>query len=91
MQEVFTTPTRNFSMRFNSKRFLPVNSAYIINLQKSELPGSHWISVIIQNKFIIYMDSVGLPLINEYILTKLKSFKKPIYYSSTDIQGTSMY
>ena len=72
---------------FYSKSYLPVNSAYVVNIQKSNLPGSHWISVLILENSIIYFDSMGLPVINEYILKRLKLCNLPIYYSAASIQG----
>ena len=72
---------------FYSKSYLPENSSYIVNLQKSNLPGSHWISILVKKNSILYFDSIGLPVINKYILRRLKSCKRPIYYSSLSIQG----
>lgn len=72
---------------FYSKTYLPENSSYILNLQKSDLPGSHWISVLVTEKFILYFDSLGLPVMNEYILRRLKICKLPIYHSVLSIQG----
>ena len=51
---------------FYSKSYLPENTSYIVNLQKSNLPGSHWIGVIFKEKSILYFDSMGLPVINTY-------------------------
>ena len=72
---------------FYSKSYLPENSSYIVNLQKSNLPGSHWISILVKKNSILYFDSIGLPVINKYILRRLKSCKRPIYYSALSIQG----
>ena len=73
---------------FSSKSDLPENSSYILNLQKSDMPGSHWVSILMNDKFILYFDSIGLPVINtRYILKRLKKCKLPIYYSEVPIQG----
>ena len=72
---------------FYSKSHLPENSTYIVNIQKSNLPGSHWISILFKKKCILYFDSIGLPVINEYILRRLKLCNRPIYYSALSIQG----
>ena len=72
---------------FYSKSYLPENSTYVVNIQKSNLPGSHWISILVKKNSIIYFDSIGLPVINEYILKRLKLCNLPIYYSTASIQG----
>ena len=72
---------------FYSKSYLSENSSYILNLQKSDLPGSHWVSVLVTGKFILYFDSLGLPVTNDYILRRLKICKLPIYQSVLSIQG----
>ena len=72
---------------FYSKSYLPENSSYIVNIQKSNLPGSHWVSILVKRKCILYFDSVGLPVINEYILRRLKLCNCPIYFSELSIQG----
>ena len=70
-----------------SKSYLPENSTYVVNIQKSNLPGSHWISILVKKNSILYFDSMGLPVINEYILKRLKLCNLPIYYSAASIQG----
>ena len=72
---------------FHSKSYLPENSSYIINIQRSGLPGSHWISVLVKKNCILYFDSIGLPVINEYIKKRLELCNCDIYYSRLSIQG----
>ena len=72
---------------FYSKPYLPENSSYIVNIQKSDLPGSHWISILVKKDCILYFDSMGLPVINEYISKRLELCNCTIYYSRLSIQG----
>ena len=72
---------------FYSKSYLPENSTYVVNTQKSNLPGSHWISILVKKNSILYFDSTGLPVINEYILKRLKLCNLPIIHSEASIQG----
>ena len=61
----------------------------IINLQVSNLPGSHFVSVLIKADKIYYFDSLAFPLLNSYVVTKLKTLKKPVYYCTKAIQGAN--
>ena len=74
---------------FKSQSQLTNDKSFIINLQISSLPGSHFVSVVIKPDKIFYFDSLAFPLVNSYIATKLKTLKKPIYYSSKAIQGAN--
>ena len=72
---------------FYSKSYLPENSSYIVNIQKSDLPGSHWISILVKKDCILYFDSIGLPVTNGYISKRLELCNCTIYYSTLSIQG----
>ena len=74
---------------FKSQSQLANDKSFIINIQISSLPGSHFVSVLIKPDKIFYFDSLAFPLVNSYIATKLKTLKKPIYYCTEDIQGAN--
>lgn len=72
---------------FKAKSQLVDNSSFIVNIQKSNLPGSHFVCILIKPEEIYYFDSLGFPIVNSYIDTKLKSVKKPVHYTSKPVQG----
>ena len=74
---------------FRSQAVLTNNKSFIINIQISNLPGSHFVGVLIKRNKILYFDSLAFPLINSYIETKLEALKKPIYYCTKPIQGAN--
>ena len=74
---------------FQSESKLTVNKSFIINSQTSNLPGSHFLCVLIKPKEIYYFDSLAFPLLNFYIDEKLKTMKKPIRYCHQAIQGAT--
>ena len=74
---------------FKSQSNLTTDKSFIINLQVSNLPGSHFVSVLIKADKIYYFDSLAFPLLNSYVVTKLKTLKKPIYYCTKAIQGAN--
>ena len=74
---------------FQSESKLTANKSFIINSQISNLPGSHFLCVLIKEEEIIYFDSLAFPLLNSYIKTKLKTVNKPIKYCIHPIQGAN--
>ena len=78
---------------FKSESVLSVNKGFIINSQISDLPGSHFLCVLIKEDEIIYFDSLAFPILNAYIITKLKTEntnpRKPIRYCDQAIQGAN--
>ena len=72
---------------FKSESQLAVGKSFIVNLQKSGLPGSHFVCILIKSDKIYYFDSLAFPIVNSYIDTKLETFNKPIYVSTKAIQG----
>ena len=74
---------------FLNESELAVNKGFIINSQISDLPGSHFLCVLIKEEEIIYFDSLAFPLLNSYIKTKLKTVNKPIKYCIHPIQGAN--
>jgi hypothetical protein len=63
--------------------------AIIINTHKSDKPGEHWVSVMIdKNGFGEYFDSFGLPPLHGEIITYLNKFcKKGWCYNPIPIQN----
>ena len=74
---------------FLNESELAVNKGFIINSQISDLPGSHFLCVLIKEEEIIYFDSLAFPILNAYITTKLKTANKPIRYCDQAIQGAN--
>ena len=78
---------------FKSESVLAPNKGFIINSQMSNLPGSHFLCVLIKEEEIIYFDSLAFPILNAYIITKLKTEntnpRKPIRYCDQAIQGAN--
>ena len=76
---------------FQSESKLTANKSFIINSQTSNLPGSHFLCVLIKPKEIYYFDSLAFPLLNCYIDKKLKFMNKPIRSCNQDqaIQGVN--
>ena len=74
---------------FKSESVLSVNKGFIINSQISDLPGSHFLCVLIKEEEIIYFDSLAFPILNAYITAKLKTANKPIRYCDQAIQGAN--
>ena len=72
---------------FETQAILSDNSAFICNLETSDYSGSHYVCILILEEYIVYFDSIGLPVINEHILRKLKTSNKDVYYSQKSIQG----
>ena len=74
---------------FLNQSELAVNKCFIINSQISDLPGSHFLCVLIKEDEIIYFDSLAFPILNDYIKTKLKTTNKPIRLCDEPIQGAN--
>ena len=72
---------------FETQATLSDNSAFICNLEMSDLSGSHYVSILTLADYIVYFDPLGLPIISQYILRKLKTSDKDVYYSDKSIQG----
>ena len=74
---------------FKSESVLAPNKGFIINSQMSNLPGSHFLCVLIKEEEIIYFDSLAFPILNAYITAKLKTANKPIRYCDQAVQGAN--
>lgn len=74
---------------FQSESQLTVNKSFIINSQISNLPGSHFLCVLIKPEEIYYFDSLAFPILNSYIDAKLKTVNKSIKYCTQPIQGAN--
>ena len=83
---------RNFHGIF-SPDTLPIQTVgpgtLVCNLSNSDLPGSHFISIIIRDSEVLYIDPFGTPCENELISNFMKLMKKPIKYNSSMVQALS--
>jgi hypothetical protein len=59
----------------------------ICNLSKKFEKGSHFICIVSSNDSIIYIDPLGLPCLNKYIIAFLIEAKKNVLYNSNQIQS----
>ena len=70
--------------RLNSKRF------YIVNLDDSDSPGSHWVGLVLKGDEAEYFDPLALPFTNKFIIQSLKTYKiENIIYNKKRIQSFS--
>lgn len=62
--------------------------SFIVNLDDSSGPGTHWVCVNIDDKlkYNEYYDSFGIEPPKQ-VLTYLKNYKKPIYYQTEQLQA----
>ena len=58
----------------------------ICNLSNVRQLGSHFITIIVQSKRVLYLDSLGLPCVVGEISTFLEKLRKPVFYNSQQIQ-----
>ena len=65
----------------------PVNGLYIVNLDPSHLPGSHWVAIYVRDQFAEYFDSYGL---HPFIPNILK-FLHPFTLSRNRVQIQSFH
>ena len=63
-------------------------SSFIVNLDESTLPGTHWIPVYFENKYnrAFYFDSYGKAPSKSKFLTFLKPNASSIYHSNLSFQ-----
>jgi len=59
----------------------------VVNLSPIEQNGTHWIAIIAKHNLIMYMDSFGLPIFNNYILQFIKNCKRKVVYNKQRIQS----
>jgi hypothetical protein len=87
-----------FKHKKNFKGCFPVNKIpyfkklpvyLIINTDKSNQKGSHWLGLIIQKKNMFYFDSYGIEIIEPCLINYVKNYKniKKIVYSNVCIQN----
>lgn len=71
-------------MRLGDKEF------YIVNLDTSDSPGSHWVGLFIKGDEAAYFDPLALPFTNKLIIQSLKAYKiENIIYNTKQIQSFS--
>jgi hypothetical protein len=61
----------------------------IINLEDSDMGGSHWVALYNDKKeyFTEYFDSYGMKPALQTIRFVKKHFRKPLYFNDTQVQG----
>ena len=70
--------------RDQNKPMLIKNSGIIINTDKWNEPGEHWVAIYLDsNGVAIYFDSFGLPPIHEEIVNYLKEISPRGFYHNT--------
>ena len=81
-----------FPCDFLTEKKSRTNSKYIVNLDASDNPGSHFVAISVRGHNIFYFDSFALPCTNKYILQAVIESKKQLIYSISPIQSiTSMF
>lgn len=65
------------------------NFSIVCNLSKAGKPGSHFVTLIDRERYILYIDSLGLPCVTPTIKHFLEKKKKPVFYNKTQIQHLS--
>lgn len=84
----FNIPLNNILNKDIFQTIKPKKGNYIINLQDSDDGnGSHWVGLILQNKYAIYYDSFGFSMPND-IINFIHRYKQNIniIYSTDHIQ-----
>ena len=62
------------------------NFTIICNLSKCGDKGTHFITIVVDCESVVYIDSLGLPCINEDISKFLNRLNRPISYNTRTIQ-----
>lgn len=61
----------------------------ICNLDEFGEKGSHFVTIICFPKFVLYIDSFGLPCLVKTINIFLKTLNRPIFFNETQIQSNN--
>lgn len=61
--------------------------AIVCNLSVSNQPGSHFISIIAMPNYVLYIDSIGIPITNIYIQRFLELMKRVVYVNTKQLQA----
>lgn len=77
-----------FSMNYNllPKQMLKTGDNLIVNMEPDSMPGSHWVCIFVDKKFVLYFDSFGMPptpVLARWIQTHSS---KPIQCQHNDVQ-----
>jgi hypothetical protein len=70
----------------NIPNILEFPCTLIVNSEKSNHPGHHWLAIYLRKDYSLYFDSFGLPVLEEDIFNFLKKYYKKIIYSKQCIQ-----
>lgn len=65
----------------------PQNGAYIINLDDSDGPGTHWVCCVFLDDCVVYFDSYGFPPCSDDVLKWMKSSGKKCMYNTDAYQA----
>lgn len=69
-------------------KYIPNNYGLIVNTDKSNMPGEHWVALYKVNDCVIYFDSFGLPPLHEEIIKFIKANSiKGWYYNTINFQS----
>ena len=74
---------------FSSNQLPDITSypcSIIVNTEKSNHPGGHWVALLLQKDCSFYFDSFGLPVLEEDIFNYLERCYKKITYNLQCIQ-----
>lgn len=61
----------------------------VCNLSKVDEPGSHFVSIVSFPRYVLYLDSLGLPCTSPHIREFLRQLKTPTFYNTLQVQDLS--
>ena len=65
--------------------------AIVCNLSKEDEKGSHFVCIIAFPKYILYIDSFGVPCVEETIKQFLSSLGRPVFYNARVLQSSKSF
>lgn len=65
---------------------IPKKGSIVCNLSNSDEIGSHFITIILQNARVLYIDSFGVPCENNDVSSFLSQCQKPVFYNTQMLQ-----
>jgi hypothetical protein len=70
-----------YSLKHNKK------FSIICNLSKSYEPGTHWVTIVVDQYYTFYYDSLGFPCYNTDIRSFINHIGKPMKWNGSKIQS----
>jgi hypothetical protein len=61
----------------------------VCNLAKTKEVGTHFVCIVCEDEYILYVDSYGLPCWTDSIFQFMQGFNKPILHNARQIQSYS--